>query len=156
MIKTELPKEPIKTIYEKFQELGFGFDIADNTYDWINYFECPKDWDKCNDYYDKLMLLFALNIECVRCTKSNIGVCKVCEFIVENIKAFEKFLNETYREEYQPQYLLAKGHKVNDPNEDDWFYDIYLDAFKHLCNGNFSESKYEKLFNYLTEEKGGK
>ena len=146
------PQQPKKTIYDYIKMLGDGFDIGDNTYDWGTYFGCETDYDKCTDYYDKCMYIFALNIEMLNYSKDWYSTCKVSEFISENINAFETFLNEIYREEYTPRYLKAHGHKVNDMNIDDYFYDTYLQAFEALVVGNFAESDYKLLFELLTQD----
>ena len=51
-------------LIECINEKHCGLDIADNTWDWGNYFECERNLlvEDNYDYYDKLMHLFAERI----------------------------------------------------------------------------------------------
>ena len=127
---------------------GEGFDIGDKEWDWGIYFGCPRDFhtgkdpDGNDDYYDNLMLLFALNIKCYKLQPTWYTVCGVGEFIKENLKVFKKFFNKHNREGYRP-----KDYKeADDPTVDAGFYEAYMQPMESLIAGNYSYSDYKELY----------
>lgn len=147
-MKKTIPTPRKITLYETLRLKDFdGFDIADDIFDWGNYFECGESLEKSEDYYDKLMVLFALNIEVVKYQENWYTICKVAEFISKHSKAFTKFMNENNREDYQPKNY--KGEKITLDN--DLFYDLYIMTFESLINGNYCESQYKELYELLTK-----
>lgn len=124
---------------------NYGFDIADDIWDWGNYFETPRNFKECeNDYYNLLMWHFANNIEIVKYQEDWYSICKVSEFIYKNIKAFNKFMNEKNREGYRPN-----EYEEIESADDELMVDIYLPTFENLINGNYSDDDYKKLCEYL-------
>lgn len=136
----------LPTLYEVLQLTGNeGFDIGDEKRDWGNCFDCPH-YEDIKDNYGKLMVLFALNIRVVRFQKDWYTTTTTSDFIVENKKAFTRFMNESNRPEYQPQ---TYGNEID--NDDDLFYDLYMVTFENLINGYYSEQSYGKLYNYIVK-----
>ena len=148
---TETPNLENKTLYEIFGMMDVeGFDICDDIWDWGIYIGCPRTFKECgDDYYEKCMLLFCLNIVCKKVQKDWYSICLVSKFIDENRDAFDKFMNEENREEYTPKYYDHKL-EIEDPEED--FYDVYMGTMESLIAGNYSDRQYKKLYEYL----GGK
>ena len=124
---------------------NYGFDIADDIWDWGNYFETPRNFKECkNDYYNLLMWHFANNIEIVKYQQDWYSICKVSEFIYKNIKAFNQFMNEENRDDYRPN-----EYEEIESVDDGLMVDIYLPTFENLINGNYSDDDYKKLCEYL-------
>ena len=139
------------SLFQTLQIAGSdGCDICDDIYDWGTYLGCPESWEKCTDYYDRCMLLFALNLRCDKYNESGYSVCHVTEFLWENREPFERFMNEENRRDYTPRYWQKQGETI-DPKEDGLFYDVYMTTFESLLIGNYSEPDYQKLYKYLTE-----
>lgn len=130
------------TLFELI-ELSDGLDIGDNTWDWGIYFDFTKDSD---DPYDQCMEFMAKHIEVVKVNKDWYSPCKVCEFVVEYQKAFERFFNEENREGYRPKDY----EKGNDPTVDEGFFEAYMAGVESLIAGNYCDSDYTKLLNYLS------
>ena len=150
MITTEIKPEANRPLYEVIREVNQdGFDICDNDWDWGTYFGCEMSWEKCRDFYEKCMLLFALNIKCIIFNDNWYSPCLVKEFIWENKEVFTKFFNEENKEDYRP--MDYEGHEL-DPNVDDGFYEAYMEPMESLIEGNYSERQYKKLFEMLTKE----
>lgn len=150
---TETPKLESKSIYEVLMfNQQEDMDICDDIFDWGSNIGCRKSFEDCQDYYDKLMLLFCLNIECKRYNEKWYSCCKITEFIEANKEVFDKFMNEENREEYTPRYYKEELGMDNVTSETDDFYDLYLNTFESLIVGNYCESDYEKLYKML----GGK
>lgn len=137
----------MKTLKEALELLDDGFDIADDIFDWGNYFGYDLESD---DYYDKLLDFMADHIEFVKYQKDWYSICKITDFIVKYQDKFDKFLNEVYLEEYTPKYLCKKYNMPKISEDDELFYDVYFDMFANLLNGNFSDEEYEKLYKILT------
>jgi hypothetical protein len=119
-----------------------GFDIADNIFDWGNYFGVdlhPYEQDS----YNVLMIYFANNIEMVNYNKNWYSSCKVSEFIQSHRQAFDKFMRMVNNENYQPDDSVTF--------EDEEFCDLYLSTFESLINGNYAEEDYELLYELLLE-----
>ena len=71
-----------------------------------------------HDWYEALMLLFALNITCTKIQKDWYSVCLVTKFIKENIDVFRDFFNENNREGYRPMdYENADDDTQDDGKE---------------------------------------
>ena len=133
------------TIYEMFIfcELE-DTDICDVKYDFANNFACYTKKGDCKDYYDKLMRMFATQIECEHYRPKWYSPCYITEYIEKNIDVFNKFMNEENNESFRPK-------NYTDIDDETW-YDLYMETFKNLINGNYSERQYEKLYKML----GGK
>ena len=126
-----------------------GFDICDKTWDWGTYFESQEQPTKDMDGYDKVMYVFASNIEFIQFNKDWFSPCDVDGFIRKNISIFNKFLNETMQEDYTPKGFVKKYGKID--GED--FYDVYMTPFEHLINGNFAYEDYDRLIEIIREKK---
>lgn len=150
-METKIKKQQELSLYEVLQIAGSdGCDICDDDYDWGVYLGFQESWEKCTDFYDKCMLLFALNLKCSGYHPDRYSSCDVAKFIWRNREPFERFMNEENRTEYRPRYWQKKGETI-DPDEDGVFYDVYMTTFESLIVGNYSEHDYQKLFKYLTE-----
>lgn len=147
MITKEIKLEDV-SLYQMICHVGSGFDICDDEYDWGVYMDCYKSWEECDDYYDRIILLFALNIRCVKYNDDWYSPCKVSEFIAENIKAFRQFFNEENREGYRPMDY----ENADDSHSDEGFYEAYMMPLESLIAGNYSEDDYEKLYKLLIKE----
>ena len=134
------PQKKTFTLYDVMQVSNHSRDIGDKDFDFICYFEASDD---PKDYYDKVMLLFALNLEVVSTNESYI-ICDIVKFIEDNREKFDAFFNEVYSEEWQPQNM----HHIDADSEE--YYDYYLDSFDKLCIGSFSKDEYEILYKILT------
>lgn len=142
------PKIENKSIYEVLRLTGQSdFDICDNVWDWGVNVGCCDNLEKCGDYYDKFMLLFCLNVICTKYQPKWYSCCNVVDFIEQNRKAIDKFLNEENLEDYQPQ-----NYEELNCDEDSGYFEVYMESLEQLINGNYSERQYEKLYKYL----GGK
>lgn len=128
---------------------GNGLDIEDYTFDFLNYFECYKTFKECNDYYDKLMLVFGLNIK-VESGRDGFACCHISEFLREHHHTFKNFMIWAYRED---SLFNPKNWEKDYTIDDEEFYDTYLDTFKDLINGNFSDTHYKNLYEMLVEAK---
>lgn len=136
-------------LIECIKERNYRLDIADNIWDWGNYFESEVNLlvEEDYDYYDKLMYLFAENIDVIKCNYDWYTVCDVSGFIWKNLNAFSKFMNAANNENFQP---CIQG--VCESVDDYLMLDIYIATFQELINGNYCEEDYEKLFYYLGGE----
>lgn len=145
---TETPTLQDKSIYEVLMfNQQEDFDICDDIFDWGSNIGCKKSFKDCEDYYERLMLLFCLNIKC-KCYRQNwYSCCKISEFIEANKEVFDKFMEEENKECFRPSFY---GKPITSDDED--FYDLYLMTFESLIIGNYCESDYEKLYKSL----GGK
>ena len=130
-------------IYEfmKFSN-KWGFDIGDEVFDWGNYFEVDN-YSMEKDSYDILMVFFANNIEMLNYNEDWYSCCKVSEFIQSHRKAFDKFMEKCNSEYYQPNDKVTM--------DDEEFYDLYINTFANLINGNYAEEDYELLYDLLLE-----
>ena len=135
------------TLYELFMLCDIdNTDIGDDIYDWCVNFACYTDKSKCKDYYDKLMRMFATQIECDKYRPTWYSNCFVSKYIKDHIDVFKTFLNEENIKGVRPQDC------ENCETDDELFYDVYMSSMEQLINGNYSDRQYEKLFKLL----GGK
>lgn len=140
------------SLYEAYLQ-GTGRDIADDVFDFVNCFEFSELRTSANDNnldddYNNVMLWIADGVEVVDCDNDYIH-CRISDFIEKNRGLFDKFLNEVYREEWQPQNM----DKIESESED--FYDYYLEGcFGGLINGSFSDNDYTVLWRLICENKG--
>ena len=135
------------TLYELFILCDIdNTDIGDDVYDWGVNFACYVDKGKCKDYYNKLMRMFATQIECDKYRPNWYSHCFVSKYIKEHIDVFRTFLNEENREGFKPE------NYNNTENDDEQFFDIYMTSMEQLISGNYSDKQYEKLYKML----GGK
>lgn len=143
MININIPNRKL-TLYEVIKVSNTDRDIADNIYDWAVYFGCDtdKDMNDCEDYYDRAMLLLALNIE-VEETNDSYIICKVADFIEKYRKPIDKFFNKVHREEWQPRNM----EKIE--FESDEFYDFYMTCFESFISGGYSEDEYELFYKLM-------
>jgi hypothetical protein len=131
------------TIYEFMQfSKKYGFDIADEIFDWGNYFDVNYDSLE-KDSYDVLMVYFANEIEMVNYNEDWYSCCKVSEFIDKHRKAFDLFMKQANNKYYQPNGDIAI--------DDEEFCDLYLSTFENLINGNYADEDYELLYQLLLE-----
>ena len=150
---TETPKLENKSIYEVLMfNQQEDMDICDNIFDWACNIGCRKSFEDCTDYYDKLMLLFCLNIQCENYKHDWYSCCKITDFIEANKEVFDKFMEEENKDQYKPSYYKNVYGMENVTSNDEDFYDLYLMTFQSLIVGNYCESDYEKLYKAL----GGK
>lgn len=154
---TEVPQLIPTTLYNAIMMTnGEGFDICDDVWDWGIYFGCPKSFEECEskdpdmeyDWYEALMLLFALNITCTKIQPKWYSVCLITQFIKDNIDVFRKFFNENNREGYRPMDY----ENAEDDTVDDGFYEAYMQPMESLIAGNYSYSDYEELYKALTNK----
>lgn len=122
---------------------NYGFDICDETFDWGTYFYADFEEEK-GDSYNDLMCLFAEEIVCIKYKKDYYSICQVSQFILSYKEAFDRFMNEENNEFYKP-----KNYDNITMNDGD--FEIYLLTFENLIIGNYSNSDYEKLYNYIIE-----
>jgi len=146
MINTKVERSEIR-LYDAAMQTQ-GLDICDDTFDWGTFFCCEENWEQCKDYYDKFMLLLALNIKCVTIRNDWYSPCLVKEFIMENISVFKKFFNENNREGYRPQDY----ENADDGDADEGFFEAYMEPMESLLVGNYSEDDYKELYEQLTKE----
>lgn len=125
---------------------GFGMDISDNIWGWGNYFVVDNE---SNDYYNKVMNFFAMNIEVLKYDLSFFTVCDISRFILDNKIAFDIFMNEVNSDDFKPRNN-EKLCKVDDYV----MFEIYIATFQELINGNYSDDDYKKLYYELVT--GGK
>jgi hypothetical protein len=137
MINLTAPKRDI-TLYEVIKLSNKDRDIADTIFDWAVYFDCPidKDIKDCDDWYDRAMLLIALNVK-VESTNEDYIICKFTDFINENRKAIDDFFNKVNKEEWQPRNM----EYIEEDSEE--FYDFYLTAFESFISGGYGINDYE-------------
>ena len=147
---TEVPEIKDVSLYEAImRQNGEGFDICDNVWDWGIYIGCPKSFEEAgDDWYDKCMLLFCLNIRCKKVQPKWYSICLVSQFIKENIEVFRTFFNERNREGFRP----SDYKHADDDTEDAGFFEAYMEPMESLIAGNYSESDYKDLYLLL----GGK
>lgn len=139
----------MKTLKEAIEFIGDGFDIGDDIFDYGNYYGYDLD---LKDYYDKVLDFMASKIEFVKYQKDWYSICKITEFIEKYQEQFDEFLNQVYREEYTPSYICEQEGIERIDCDDELFYEIYIQMFGDLINGNFSEKDYKKLYTILTKE----
>lgn len=148
-IVTEIPAPRECSLYEAIIQVnGEGFDICDKDWDWGIYMGCERDFNHCKDsdgnpdYYYACMLLFCLNIRCTKIRPEYYSVCRVSDFIKNNIDVFREFFNENNREGYRPMDYK----NADDDNKDDGWYEAYMQPMESLIAGNYCQSDYEKLY----------
>lgn len=122
-----------------------GFDIADDTWDCGNYFECNTSLAECKDDYYRVQYVIGTQLEVIKLQLDWFTICNISEFIIKNIDMFNEFLNKVYKEEYQPQNM----EEPIDPDDEYWC-DFYIDGmFFDILNGNFAEPDYTILYNLM-------
>lgn len=140
------------TLHEIYLASQKSRDIADNIFDWVNCFEVAEletsaNKNNIDDDYNNVLLWFADNIETTSNNSDYIN-CNITEFIEGNRAVFDEFLNEVYKEEYQPQNM----EKIESDSEE--FYDYYLEGvFGGLINGTFSDEDYSILWRIICEHR---
>ena len=139
----------MRTLKEVLEFLDEGLDIADDIFDWGNYFEYNLE---LSDYYDKVLDFMANEIEFVKYHKGWYSICKITDFIQKYQDKFDEFLNDVYQEEYTPRYFCENDGIEKIDVDDELFYDIYIEMFGSLINGGFSEKDYKKLYTILTRK----
>ena len=140
----EVPTLGPCSLYEAImRENGEGFDICDDVWDWGIYIGCARSFEECgDDWYEKCMLLFCLNIKCTKVQPKWYSICKVGEFIKENIDVFRTFFNEQNREGYRP----SDYKNADDDTTDAGFYEAYMQPMESLIAGNYCDSDYKELY----------
>ena len=124
---------------------GECIDITGQIFDWGIAFGCSTSLEKCTDYYDRIQFLFGCNIKLIKLVPNWYTQTTIENFIFEHRKVFEKFMEETYKEEYIYDWSTIQ-------NESEEFYDVFLDLMQGLICGNFSEEDYELLWNLFMKE----
>ena len=116
-----------------------GFDIGDYTFDSGIYFECDSNETlPINaDSYDYCMRWLAENIEVYRFEPEWFTICHITEFIIENRQVFDELLNKIHVAQWQP-----KNYKQY-TEEDEEFYDMYIEPLEGLISGNYSDHDYD-------------
>ena len=125
--------------------LGGARDITDEIFDYLNFFDYSIE-NVNQDDYDFCLDWFARNIEAIKGDRDVI-FCRISQFIDQHRNVFDAFLNEVYREEYQPRNMDYIDV------DDEYFYDYYLAMFSDLINGNFSDEDYTLLANIIRGQK---
>ena len=125
--------------------LGGARDITDEIFDYLNFFDYSIE-NVNQDDYDFCIDWFARNIEAIKGDRDVI-FCRISQFIDQHRNVFDAFLNEVYREEYQPRNMDYIDV------DDEYFYDYYLAMFSDLINGNFSDEDYTLLANIIRGQK---
>ena len=149
-----------KSLYEVLKLVSQeDTDICDDIWDWCSnlgyggydsFEEIDNHYGKDNPdggYY-KFILLCCLNIKVKKYQPKWYTVCYVSKFIDENRAAFDKFMNERNREGYRPKDF--KG-KIDIDDDEELFYEVYMQTFENLIIGNYCDSDYLELFNYLIQ-----
>lgn len=155
-ITTKIPEmHKPATLYEMIQLNNYnGVDIYDDTWDLAVFLECPENWEAATDNYDKLMLLFALNLRTVFETRpadeqndpldTSSVCCAIGTFLWEHRDVFDPFFNAHNRAGYRP-----KDYADLDPDKDSGFYSAYMMPFESLVVGNYSDKDYGELYDAL-------
>lgn len=128
-------------IIEVFKLMDDGFDIADDIFDYGVYFYATEE--EKNDYYEKVQLFIAKDLDIIELDTKDYSICKISEFMDKHRKAFDKWMNNNYYESWQPQ------NRAVATIDDEEFYDIYIDLFNQIVCGNLSESEYKELYECL-------
>jgi hypothetical protein len=133
-------------IIEIFKLMEDGFDIADDIFDFgVFFFASDVNVEK-DDYYDQVQLFIARDLDIIKLDTEHYSICKVSEFMDRHRKAFDKWMNNNYWEDYQPK---------NNPTytiDDEEFYEMYIQLFESVVCGRLSEDEYKELYGYLMEE----
>lgn len=109
------------------------------------------DEDVCYQY-DRYMKLILMNLPVARKATANTdALCDCGAFIMEWYNAYKKFVNEEHREEYTERWYTRHGLDLS-PDVDEGFFEVFLDPFFELMNGNYSERQYRVLTDYLLYE----
>ena len=125
-----------------------GLDICDEIWDWGIYLDCGYKYiDDATEWYDKCMMLFALNFKVIKYDPEWYTVCNVAEFIHNNINVFIQFFNEENQDEYKPKNY---DESILDYKKNEGFYDIFMQSMECLIAGGYGESDYKKLYELLT------
>ena len=127
-----------------------GSDICDNDWDWGIFLSCPdeSDIDELDEAYDKFCLILCLNLKCKGIVHNWYTPCDVAHFIEEHRKAFDRFMDEENKEGYRPKDY----DKPLKWDEDGGYLEVYMGTMENLIAGNYCESDYAKLIQYLMEE----
>lgn len=115
---------------------------------------CKKDadGDRSYDNYDRYVKLVMLNLPVIRSIQQeDTVVCNCSDFIIDWYNAYKRFVNEEHREEYTEEWYRRQGLELS-PDEDEGFYEVFLETFFQLLNGQYSERQYGVLTNYLLYE----
>lgn len=115
---------------------------------------CQEDVDDEHKYdnYDRYVKLVLLNLPVIRKAKrEGTVVCDCAGFIMNWYNAYKRFVNEENREEYTEEWYTRNGLDLS-PDVDEGFYEVFLETFFQLLNGQYSERQYGVLTNYLLYE----
>ncbi|MGN1337359.1 MAG: hypothetical protein ACI4WW_02675 [Candidatus Coprovivens sp.] len=146
-------KTPLK-LFEFLELIDIDcLDICDDIWDWGVGFCIPNIENKNDfDYYDKFIMLLAHNIEIIKYQKNWYSQCNITKFIMENLKAFTQFMEEENIDEYNPSKYLENEDEKDITDDNSIIIDVYLPTLESLIIGNYSNSDYEKIYNYLKRE----
>lgn len=110
------------------------------------------DEDRSYDNYDRYVKLVTLNLPVIRKSqREHIVVCDCVKFIMDQYNVYKRFVNEEHKEQYTEKWYTEHGHELN-PDIDDGFYEVFMETFFQLFNGEYSERQYGVLVNYLLYE----
>lgn len=146
MITLQIPELKVQTLYEACL-LTNGLDIADRDWDMGIYFECGKTWNDAVDWYEKLMMIFGINIRVERMDTVGYTTCMIADFLWENRDVFDVFFNEHNRHGYRP-----KDYNNLDPELDTGFFEAYMQPFESLLAGNYTDDDYKELYQMLSDK----
>lgn len=151
MLKTRIKEPKTLSFFDACRLQGIdGSDICDKDWDWGIFLSCPdeNDVEKLDDAYDKFCLLLCLNLECEGIRPDWYTPCNVCEFIEAHRKTFDSFLEKENREGYRP----SDYPKPLKANEDEGYFEVYMESMENLIAGNYCDSDYEELVQMLLNE----
>lgn len=145
----KIPERSMKKLYELMRDIKFdGCDVSDTVWDWGTFFSCAKNWEACNDAYDRFCLLLALNVDVIGPYQEDwYTACDWGKFMWDNNDVFGPWFNKHNREGYRP-----KDYKGLDPKKDTGFYEAYMQPLESLLCGNYSEESYDELFKKLSKK----
>lgn len=147
-INLTIPQKKLETLYDVIISSG-DVDICDEDWDFENCFVTGGEtWSDCADYYDCLMLLFALNLKVLHYYPEYSSVtCNIAEFLWDHKEVMNSFMEDNNTWSHTPGY-----YKEISPDCDSGFYETYMMTFASLINGNYSERQYEELFKALVSD----
>lgn len=153
-LKLEPTDLPAMSFYDAMRVFKLdGCDITDPVWDWGVYLAKPEalSLKSARDPYDKFLLILALNLQFDQYVPDWYSPCRVCEFIEANRQAFDKFLDEENQEGCRPSDYSEPLRS----NEDEGYFEVYMQSMEGLIAGQYSEGGYAKLVKYLTEGVSG-
>ena len=143
-ILTRDPQVQPRPLIEVVAEQG-DIDIGGCVFDWGNNFDCPTKIEDITDGYSLFTYFVGQEVLCEKFVYGWYSPCRVEEFINKYLPVFKKFFNGHNREGFRPK----DWPESDNYSEDKGFYDTYLESFKGLLNGSYSEESYLSLVKSL-------